>query len=95
MKCPKCNGKVITEIKDETMRLTTFCSFCQNKPDLDWIEVIFGVEMTMIDISNKIIDYRMIPIIKDMQKEIEKGFGIDPKLIGYKNDKQSLRITRC
>jgi hypothetical protein len=36
MKCPKCNS-------DEGFR-QEMCKFCFGKPDLDWIEVIFGVK---------------------------------------------------
>ena len=37
MKCPNCNG-----VRDDYNH--SQCSFCCGKPELDWIEYIFGVE---------------------------------------------------
>ena len=39
MKCPKCNGKYY-----DRNRWSFICKFCHGKKELDWIEIIFGVD---------------------------------------------------
>ena len=41
MKCPKCNGSGL-EFFSEKGKIT--CRFCWGKKELDWIEIIFGVD---------------------------------------------------
>ena len=38
MKCPKCNG----------IQGDSYCLFCWDKKNLDWIESIFGVDPPII-----------------------------------------------
>ena len=47
MKCPKCNslGFIIWTSSDG-YKHKGICNFCWDKKELDWIEVIFGVDFS-------------------------------------------------
>ena len=46
MKCPVCNGKGKQVLDFELGKFNVIikCLFCYGKKELDWIEVIFGVD---------------------------------------------------
>ena len=56
MNCPKCNGTKFEEVMIEKyndiydISNEEFCSFCNGKGDINWIENVFGVQVTGIRI---------------------------------------------
>ena len=52
MKCPKCNGSMHYD--------TSWCNFCYGKKELDWIEIIFGVDSSYREHINTLINQKII-----------------------------------
>jgi hypothetical protein len=46
MKCHKCNGKGLVDVivNLEGLVISITCNHCYQKPDLDWLEYIIGVD---------------------------------------------------
>lgn len=71
-KCDKCSGKGYVYEKPEgsLKKHNITCPKCQGKCQLDWVEMITGIED-----DDTVITFH-IPVSNQM---IEKGYKIDPK----------------